>query len=256
MSDWNPEKYLNFNAERLRPALDLISQIDPQDRLRVVDLGCGPGNVSVKLKYKWPEATVYAVDSSAAMIQNAKDTIGAGINWIHSGAEEYHFPKNVDVIYSNAMFQWIKDQKALLEKCSFALSNNGVLAVQMPQFWDMPLGMVIKEVAENVTWSVGLNGISEQIRTHSPGWYYDELSGLFRSINMWSSDYYHVLNSYQAIIDMIETTGMKPYLSLLTDKEGALFKKKVLNKLRDVYPLQENGKVLLPFKRLFFVAVK
>lgn len=56
MADWNPSLYLQFDAERTRPAADLLSRIAHLQVEHAVDLGCGPGNSTRLLRAAWPLA--------------------------------------------------------------------------------------------------------------------------------------------------------------------------------------------------------
>ena len=72
---WEPERYLQFADERLRPAQDLLARIPLPAPARVVDLGCGPGNVTRLLAGRWPRAQITGVDASAAMLERARPTL-------------------------------------------------------------------------------------------------------------------------------------------------------------------------------------
>ena len=72
---WEPERYLQFADERLRPAQDLLARIPLAAPARVVDLGCGPGNVTRLLAGRWPRAQITGVDTSAAMLERARPTL-------------------------------------------------------------------------------------------------------------------------------------------------------------------------------------
>ena len=65
------------------------------------------------------------------------------------------------------------------------------------------------------------------------------------------------MNSHQELIDWYKSTAMKPYLdSLQTDESRAEFEKEILIECKAAYSLQRDGKILYPFKRLFFTARK
>ena len=68
---WDPEQYLQFAAERGRPFQDLLARVGAEDPSLVVDLGCGPGNLTRDLAARWPQARVEGIDSSPEMIAQA-----------------------------------------------------------------------------------------------------------------------------------------------------------------------------------------
>src|SRR5215469_10665419 len=68
---WDPAQYLSFADERSRPFFDLAGRIGARSPGYVVDLGCGPGQLTASLAARWPEATVLGIDSSAEMVRAA-----------------------------------------------------------------------------------------------------------------------------------------------------------------------------------------
>jgi trans-aconitate 2-methyltransferase len=74
---WDPGAYLRFGSERARPFFDLISRVQADDPRFVVDLGCGPGNLTAALAARWPAAQVLGVDSSPEMIEAAQAEVAA-----------------------------------------------------------------------------------------------------------------------------------------------------------------------------------
>jgi trans-aconitate 2-methyltransferase len=88
---WEPEQYLKYASERLRPALDLMARIDLAAPRSVVDLGCGAGNVTRILAQRWPRAHFIGVDNSAEMLAKARGTgpDGANIEWCLADLAEW-----------------------------------------------------------------------------------------------------------------------------------------------------------------------
>lgn len=256
VNDWNPDLYLQFRSERTQPSIDLINRIHNIEPKSIIDIGCGPGNSTQMLVNRWPEAKITGLDSSAAMIAKAKQDY-PNQEWIVADASTYAPENEYDLVFSNAVIQWIPDHENLLKKFHGMLSANGLLAVQIPLFWDMPLGQIINETANETRWKEQLKGIWDLFSIHSHSFYYDRLSSLFDSINIWETHYFHILNSHMAMIEMMRSTGLKPYLDKLdNDLDRDQFEKRVLTGLKRAYTNQNNGKVLLPFKRLFFIGYK
>lgn len=256
MNDWNPDLYLKFGSERTRPAVDLIARLNAVNPTSIIDVGCGPGNSTRVLAGRWPNAQITGLDSSAAMIEKAKQSY-PDQEWIVGDAAGFEPGAAFDLVFSNAVIQWIPDHDALLRRFHGMLSNNGVLAVQVPLFWDMPLGKIIHEISTQGPWKEQTAGVSDLFTIQDYPFYYDILSGLFNAIDMWVSDYMHVLDSHVSILEMMQSTGLRPYLDRLdTDLEKQLFETAVLKKVETAYPKQKNGRVILPFKRLFFIGYR
>ncbi len=72
---WNPEQYLKFGGERLRPAQDLLARVSLEAPRDIVDLGCGTGTVTALLRARWPQARIVGVDNSQAMLERARATL-------------------------------------------------------------------------------------------------------------------------------------------------------------------------------------
>lgn len=75
MADWDPSLYLQYSAERTRPAAELLARVPLADITSGVDLGCGPGNSTALLKQRWPSAQIAGVDNSPAMLEEARQAL-------------------------------------------------------------------------------------------------------------------------------------------------------------------------------------
>jgi trans-aconitate 2-methyltransferase len=255
-NDWNPELYLKFGRERIQPSIDLVNRIHFTNPQKIIDVGCGPGNSTQILVQKWPDAEITGVDNSSAMIERAKKDY-PGQNWRLLDAGNDEIEGNYDIVFSNATIQWIPDHSGLIRKFYNLLTDKGVIAIQIPQFWDMPVGKAIRKTEADSRWKSATRGVSDLFTIHDCSFYYDSLSDLSPSTEIWETDYFHILDSQLSILEMIRSTGLRPYLDRLeTDADKQCFEEMVLKEIVKDYPLQKDGKVLFPFKRLFFIAGK
>lgn len=254
--DWNPDLYLKFDKERIQPSVDLVARIDNLQPKRIIDIGCGPGNSTQILYKKWSESDIIGADNSPAMIKRATEDY-PNQKWILFDAGVDNLNEKFDLVFSNATIQWIPNHDKLLKRFADLLNDSGVLAVQLPQFFDMPLGKAISEIGKQSKWIDATKGVDNLFTINSASYYYDHLAKYFCMIDIWTTDYYHVMESQSSILEMIRTTGLKPYLERIADNnDKKQFETLVLEKIKQDYLLQNNGKVLFPFKRLFFVAKK
>jgi trans-aconitate 2-methyltransferase len=255
-SDWSPDAYLKFRNERTQPSIDLISKINigfsPKS---ILDVWCGPGNSSQALLQRWSGAKLTGIDSSANMIAKAKTAFPAN-TWIVADAAEYKTDSTYDIVFSNATIQWIPNHEMLFKRL-FELTNpGGVLAISVPRFDEMPLAKAIERVSNKLQWKEATKSCSKLFTYRDYQYYYNLMSAGYNSVEFWQTDYIHVLSSQPAIIEWIRSTGMKPYLDCLPEKDRPQFEIEVLTEIRQDYPAQNNGKVLFPFKRLFMTGIK
>jgi trans-aconitate 2-methyltransferase len=250
---WNPDLYLKFGDERTRPAIDLVGRID-SDPMTILDVGCGPGNSTRVLLRRWPGSRIVGIDSSQEMIVKAREDIPE-LDWILADASTFETEDRFDLIFSNAVIQWIPDHASLFERFFGLLSEKGVIAVQVPIYGEMPLSHAIDTVSKMDPWKDRMKGCSDSFTLNDPGFYYDMLSEKMH-LDMWQTDYYHVMPSHGSILDWIRSTGLRPYLDRIREEERPAFEGEVLERMKNLYPEQKDGSILFQFKRLFFVGYK
>ncbi len=252
-NDWNPDLYLKFEKERTQPSIDLVSRLSIWPET-IIDVGCGPGNSTKVLFQRWPYAKVTGVDNSPVMIEKAgKDFPQHEWRVLDAGTDEIE--GNFNLVFSNATIQWIPDHARLLKKFRSLLTEKGAIAVQIPLFWNMPVGKTLERISSNARWNKLTAGVKSLFTIHDPGFYYDQLSSLFPLVEMWETNYMHIMDSHMTILDMIRSTGLKPYHDRLgTNENKKAFEEEILKEVEKDYPVQQNGKVIFPFRRLFFIA--
>ena len=125
---WDPAQYLRFANERLRPALDLLAQVPLDTPARVVDLGCGAGNVTAILKQRFPEAGVAGVDGSAAMLEKARATV-ADCRFEQADFFRWQPAEPPDVIFSNAALHWVDRHPMLFPRLLISFSSSSIVSV-------------------------------------------------------------------------------------------------------------------------------
>jgi trans-aconitate 2-methyltransferase len=254
--DWNPDLYLKYRNERTQPSIDLISKINISFQPKsILDVGCGPGNSSPALLQRWPNAKLTGIDNSVNMIEKAKTSYPDNI-WIVADASKYTSNTKYNIVFSNATIQWIPNHEKLFKKLFNLINNGGVLAIQVPRFNEMPLSKAIQKVAGKAKWKEPTKGCAELFTYRDYKYYYDLISKDYKSVEFWQTDYIHILESQYAIIEWIRSTAIRPYLDCLKDAEKPVFENELLAEIKDDYPVQRNGKVLFPFRRLFMIGYK
>ncbi len=268
MGKWDPDSYLRFEQERTQPSYDLVSRIVGLDPATVIDIGCGPGNSTRVLRERWPNAHITGLDNSPEMIEKARAAFPQG-TWILADAAMWRpdaggthpegctHPQRYDLVFSNAALQWIPNHELLLRSLFGLLKPQGALAVQVPANNDSPLYRAVVQVSGKAEWREWTSGCDGLLTYHPASFYYDQLSALSRRVYVWQTTYYHVLADHQGMIDWYASTGMRCYLERLPgDAQRKAFQAQVLDECRAHYPQQQDGQILFPFRRLFFVAYR
>jgi trans-aconitate 2-methyltransferase len=249
---WDPDVYMKFSGERTRPALELVARIPIAAPARVIDLGCGPGNSTAVLAARWPDASIEGLESSSEMLARARAS-GVRATWIESDVESWSPAGLYDVIFSNATLHWISNHRALLPKLMTRLTGGGVLAFQVPYNFNAPSHALMRVVASEGPWARTLAD-ARRLNVERPRTYFDILSPLSASVDIWETIYLHALTGDDPVLDWVSGTGLRPFVDRLHGEARDAFLASYRARLRLAYPRRADGTTLFPFRRLFIVA--
>ncbi len=256
MQDWNPDLYRQFEAERTRPAQELLSRIPLTQVKFATDLGCGPGNSTELLCKAWPDAHITGLDSSQAMLDKARQRLPC-CSFSCEDIRHWQAAQPQDVIYANASLQWLTEHQTLFPRLITQLAPSGVLAVQMPDNLEQPTHRLMREVARRAAWADMINPQATDRKTLlSAEQYYDLLSGSGCRVDIWRTTYYHIMSSPQAIVNWLRATGLRPFLTALDEQQEKAYLAAFQSEIARAYPARTDGHLLMAFPRLFMVAQK
>jgi len=252
---WSATQYSTFENERTRPVRDLVAALVQQNIRTAVDLGCGPGNSTQVLAERYPAAAVSGIDSSEDMLRAARQRLPT-IDFALGDIASWTAPEGVDVILANASLQWLPDHAELYPQLVRQLTEGGSLAIQTPDNFDEPAHRRAREIASQGPWADKIAAIKHPPR-HTAAEYYDILSPHCRQVEVWRTTYYHPLTGgAQAVVEWFKGSALRPYLAALDGDEQQGFLTDYLHAMEKDYPPAADGKVLLPFPRLFIVATR
>ena len=256
MSNWNAAHYLKYGDERTRAAADLAARIKLDTPNRIVDLGCGPGNSTQILRTRWPESDLVGIDNSSEMIETAIESFPEQ-NWFLADASTWVPANPIDLVYSNAALQWLPNHEALMPRLFSMIAPGGALAFQIPSSTYATVRKLIHEISCDSAWTERMNGPRNALTMQHPSFYYDALVANAAQMDIWETEYNHVLESKDSIVDWIASTGLRPFLAALDDDdERNAFLTQLRRRVSGAYESRADGKVLYPFRRLFVIAYR
>ncbi|MBK9263695.1 MAG: trans-aconitate 2-methyltransferase [Polyangiaceae bacterium] len=256
MPTWNAGQYLRFDSERTRPCRDLVASIELASVKRIVDLGCGPGNSTAVLAERFPDADICGLDSSPEMIRTARQNMPTQSFEVLDIAQwEPKAPH--DLVFSNAALHWVDDHERIIPRLFAAVASGGAFAAQMPCNISAPAHEAMRRTAARPEFRYFFTADVRQWHVHEAEFYDDVLAPLAARVDIWKTEYFHILPNAAAIVEWYKGTGLRPFLDRLPDDTlRDRFLDAYLEAITEAYPARRDGRVLLPFQRLFVVAYR
>lgn len=250
---WDPQQYLAFAAPRLQPAIDLLARIPVEAPRTVVDLGCGPGNVTPLLQDRWPDADITGLDNSDEMLARAREAVPE-VQFEKVDVSQWHPSQQYDVIFSNAALQWVEGHETLFPQIAAHVTPGGVLAIQMPRNFEAPSHSLMLDVVREGPWRELLEPVWVAVPTQLPAFYYSLLDPLCRDLQIWETEYIQVLEGENPVAEYTKGTWLSRFLNPLDEPWRSEFETLYRARVAAAYPPQSNGKTLFPFRRQFILA--
>jgi trans-aconitate 2-methyltransferase len=250
---WNPNVYLAFADHRGRPFFDLTSRVAAENPRRVVDLGCGPGNLTATLAKRWPDAAIEAWDSSPEMVESARER---GVDAQVGDVGAWQPKSDTDVVISNAALQWVPQHRELLVRWAGELSTGSWIAVQMPGSFNSPSHGAIRTVARREPFANRLRDMPfpERDRVSTPTEYAAMLSDAGCQVDAWETTYIQELTGDHPVLEWMSGTALRPVIERLSDEAWQQFRQQLIPILDETYPRRPDGTTFYPFRRVFVVA--
>ncbi len=252
---WDPAQYLKFSDHRTRPALDLLARVPSDTPARVVDLGCGGGNITERLIERWPRAEVIGVDGSREMLSVARQ-VNPSVSWVRDDVAHWSIAGGADVVYSNAALHWLPDHEQLFPHLSDQLRAGGVLAVQMPRNFSAPSHTIAQALAAESRWHGKLDHLVKPAPVKEPAFYYELLAHRFAHLDLWETEYMQILRGENPVLEWIKGAWLRQFLDALEPVEAAEFERAYATAAARAYPRRRDGTTILPFRRLFIIAAR
>jgi trans-aconitate 2-methyltransferase len=252
---WDPAVYGRFGSERSRPFFDLVARVGAEQPRAVVDLGCGPGELTATLAERWPRAAVTGIDSSPEMIARAAQ-LDTPVVFEAGDVRTWQPGPEVDVLVTNATLQWVPGHQELLTGWARALTPGAWLAVQVPGNFGAPSHRALRAVARSDRFAAHTADVVRDEPVDDAAGYAARLTGAGAAVDAWETTYVHLLpatGDEHPVLRWMEGTALRPIKAALAAPEWQLFRAALSARLADAYPAR-HGLVAFPFRRIFVVA--
>lgn len=245
---WSPERYHRFQEERFAPFDDLFRLVKVREGLRVIDLGCGTGELTEKLADKLPRSHVVGIDSSAEMLGRARERARPGLDFQKAQIEDV--TGIWDLIFSHAALHWVEKHQVFVPKLLSHLSMGGQLVVQIPSNHNHKTHTLISEIAAEEPFRGALKGWTRS----SPLLTINEYAELLHAhganeMTVFEKVYPSLLDDTDALAEWTSGTTLVPYFDRLPEQLHEPFMKTYREKLRAHWP---HGPVFYTFRRILF----
>ena len=182
------------------------------------------------------------------------------IEFIHGDIANFAPTEKIDCLFANASLQWLAHHETLLPSLLKRIHPGGIFAMQMPNNFHAPTHQVtIQLLQDHAEWQPYLQTLHYGRLTkplYQLPWYYDLLTRAgSHELQCWGTEYLQEMADYQAIFAWVSGTGLRPVLTAMNTDHQTRFTNAYVNAIREAYPLQANGKVLMPFNRIFITAL-
>jgi trans-aconitate 2-methyltransferase len=250
---WEPDVYLAFADHRARPFFDLLARVGAEQPRGVVDLGCGPGNLTEVLSRRWPGAHVQGLDASPEMVDAAR---GRGVDARIGDIADWVPESGTDVVIANAALQWVPGHRDLLTRWAGQLEPGAWIAFQVPGNFDAPSHAAIREVARREPFAAALADMPwrDADVVGTPVEYAGLLTDADCTVDVWETTYVHELRGETPVLDWITGTALTQVRERLTDDGWHRYRHAIAPLLAQAYPARADGITFFPFRRVFVVA--
>jgi trans-aconitate 2-methyltransferase len=218
---WSPADYNRFQKNRSRPFHDLMAHVSLDSPRHIVDLGCGPGNLTAAIADRWPEADVVGIEQSPAMIAAAHtESPSARLRYEVGDLQDWAPDDSVDLLLCSVALQWVPEHIRLFPRFVESLSNDGCFAFQVPGQSHLTASCyeILYELAAHPEWAHLLSDpLRDRPRVQPSHEYIELLAGLGCTVDAWETEYFFILDGADAVLSWMLGTAARPIIMAIND---------------------------------------
>lgn len=218
--------------------------------MRVIDLGCGPGDLTRTLHQTLQAAETVGIDNSDTMLaRTAEVPATEGLRFQKGDLREALDLGTFDLVFSNAALQWIRDHPRLFDRLAGMIRPGGQFAMQVPFNHDHPAYALVYQMVRESPFVEALNGYTGRLYVLEPETYSRLLHDAgFRPQHVRLQVYPHYLASRDEVVEWLKGTQLTAFQSRLPPDLFAELLKQYRERLSGLLP--DERPFFYPFKRI------
>lgn len=238
---WDPALYARFQADRSKPFYDLAALVQPVDAMRIIDLGCGSGELTAWLHDELDAAETVGIDSSPTMLEQAAAHVRHGVRFEHGDIARFESEpwaaQPYDLVFSNAALQWLPGHETLFARLAKLVAPGGQFAIQMPANEGHVSHVTAMALAGEEPYATALNGYNRPLTVLKPERYSELLYGLGFEDQLVRLQVYPVLlPGPEAVVEWVRGTFLTAYRSRLDPDTYAAYLEEYERRLLPALP--------------------
>jgi trans-aconitate methyltransferase len=261
MYQWNAEEYRTSSSNQKKWALELLSKLDLKGNERVLDIGCGDGEITAAIALRVPRGSAVGIDSSKEMIDLAGRRFPSeyypNVAFLLKDAEALDFREEFDAVFSNACLHWVIDHRPVLVGIRRCLKPYGRVLLQMGGKGNATTVLeAIDAVLRMPRWAKYFNGFVFPYAFYGPDDYRPWLEALGLSIGrieLLTKDMVH--GGSDGFAAWLRTTWL-PYTERVPGSLREEFIREIVAAHARIRPPDADGRIHLTMVRLEVEAVK
>jgi trans-aconitate 2-methyltransferase len=238
---WDPGQYARFLRERSAPFFDLLDLVEPRPAMRVLDLGCGTGELTRQLHDRLGARETLGIDRSAKMLEKAAAFSAPGLRFERGTVEALAVDPPFDLVFSNAALHFVEGHEALWPRLASLLSPGGQMAIHLPANQGHATHVTAREVAAQEPFASALGDY--RLPTHVLP--VEEYATLFHRLGFARQSvrlvvYGHLLESPASVVEWVKGSILTEYQSRMApelyERFLAAYRERLLSRLADERP--------------------
>jgi trans-aconitate 2-methyltransferase len=255
--EFNGEEYRKASAHQKRWGAELIGTLDLRGDERILDLGCGDGELTAQLALRVPRGRVLGIDASHGMIDTARKHAAGNLDFALQDINTLEYEDEFDLAISNATLHWIKDHRRMLHNVFRALRQGGIIRFSFAADGNCShLFQVVQRAMALPAYRAYFRDFDWPWFMPTVGEYQDLLRrSEFSAVRVWLENADQFFPDTEALTRWVEQPSLVPFLAHLDDALRQPFRDFVVEQMvRET--IQESGRCFETFRRINVFARK